>query len=649
MEAPDGIRLELAPLLSLYGRGRRLSLRVERLPDRARLSRGRNNGDRSWSLMREDLDDLHYLPPEGMKAAHTLAIRIINLDTDDGATLAVLDFPVSPAAPSLSKQGGLASHEAVNEAQLRQLREECVRAKTALEARERELTEARQALESVRAEGVLREESFAATRAAWQSELSDRVASARAEVASKVETGRAAWYSEQTKRIEEARERWQREAEAALTRAKEAWKAEETARLAQAEAQWHEQSAHMVAEATAKTARAEAALARAESEAARMSGDGVALHRMRGELAEANASLVARVRELAEARQSLEQARAEGLRGKAELAAAKAAWQTELDKRLAEVRAETAANRPVHAPEDSVQDRIDQAREQWRQESDAVLSRAKEAWASDEAVRLARAEGRWRELSALSLADSAARLEKAETALARAQAHALHDTTETVELRRAREDLSETRAALADRETRLTQARLEMKRARERWKVEAEIALNKAQEAWKAEEAYRISVARGDWQRNMRVSPDDDDADQEQRSRNVRRLVLDGVLAAALAVFVVVLYPSIAPLFAQYWSGNFPQVAANAGAYVPPKLPPAPPPAAPVRVDVTVRGANVHAEPSATGSIVATLARGIKVTPLEQRGSWVRVHFATDGQTQEGWVYGPYLKDAPGS
>ncbi len=649
--APEGIRLELAPLLSVYGRNRRLSLRVERVPDRARLSHGHNNGDRSWSLMREDLDDLRYLPPEGMKVAHTLAIRIINLDTDDGATLAVLDFPVAPVVQSVAKRAE--APDIGDDLELRRLREECRSAKTALDLREQELAEVRQALERLRAETFNRDDALASARAAWQSEVDDRLAQAYSEATSKLEASRAAWLLELDMRVEESRARWQREAEVALTRAKEAWKAEEAARLAQAESQWREQSAYALAEVTARAKRSESALARVEAEATRMSGDGVALRRLREELAEANASLDARVRELAGARQALEQARADGLKSKAELVAARAAWQAEMECRLAEVRAEIAASGNAPETEALAHDLVAQAREQWRSEAEMALSRAKEDWKSDEALRFARAEAQWRKQSAQAIADSAPRAERADAALARVQAHALDESSDAAELRRVREELTETRAVLLDRETRLSQARQEMKRARERWKAETDVALKKAQEAWKAEEAYRISVARGDWQRDLRVARDEVAKENDQQPRSERRLFVDGLLAAALAVAVVILYPSVAPTLAAYWPGMFGQTTVNAIVAAPFHAPqsarPIPPPAPPVHVDVTVRGANVRAAPSATADIVTTLPRGTNVTRLEQRGNWVRVQVANGGKAQQGWVYGQYLKDAAGS
>ncbi|HEY5047929.1 MAG TPA: SH3 domain-containing protein [Rhizomicrobium sp.] len=654
-ETSDGIRLELAPLLSLYGKNRHLSLRVERLPDRARLSRGRNNGDRSWSLTREDLDDLHYLPPDGMKAAHTLAIRIINLDADDRATLAMLDLPVTPVVSSASKRNTAAALEPVDATKPTRPCEDCARTKTTLDARDRELTEVRHALEQAfeqsRAEGLKRENELAAARTAWQAGLERRLAGIYAESASKLETSRAAWQTQQNTRIEEARARWQREADAAFKRAKDAWKAEETVRLAQAEAQWREQAAHSLAAARAETARMQSALLRAEAEAARMSDDGAALRRLRGELAETNTSLGARVRELADARQALEQGRAEGLKGKAEFAAARASWQDELEKRLDEVRS-AAAVRMADDVEGSLQNDMDRAREQWREESEAMLSRAKENWKSDEDARLARAEALWRERSARSLTDSAERLEKAEAALARAHAHALQESADAAELRRVREELSETRTILSDRETRLSQVRLDTKRVRERWKAEAEIALSRAQEAWKAEEAYRVSVARGDWQRDMRISFEDADAKEEQRPWKPRRLIFDGLvaaaLAAALAVAVVVFYPGIAAMLGAYWPNAAP--AATQSANAPEHLPPAhslPAIVAPHFATIT-HVANVRVTPSATADVIGTLARGSNVVPLEKRGNWVRIHMGVAGAIKDGWVYGPYLRDPTG-
>src|ERR1700755_1011975 len=99
-DAPRAVPLELAALIAPYRKHGRLSLRVERLPHRARLTRGHNNGDRSWSLMSDELDGLAYLPPQGGPESCTLAIRIVSLDGGDGGTLALLDYPVAVAEES---------------------------------------------------------------------------------------------------------------------------------------------------------------------------------------------------------------------------------------------------------------------------------------------------------------------------------------------------------------------------------------------------------------------------------------------------------------------------------------------------------------------------------------------------------------------
>lgn len=649
VDAPESIPLELVPLLSVYGRNRRVSLRVERLPERARLSRGRNNGDRSWSLLREDLDDLRYLLPPGMKA-HTLAIRIINQDTEDGSTLAVLDFPVTP--PRVSEPGQVTHQVAAPE--LRRLQDENTQLKTTLASRAQELAETRQAVEQSLAREMTARAELDGARAGFESELARRLAHERAEAASHESKARLDWQARQNERFDEARTKWQAEAEAALTKAKEAWKAEEAARLIRAETQWREQSAHALGEALSRAKQADAAIARAEADAARMSSDGVELRRLRGELAESSAALNARARELAETRHALEQARADTSRTKAELASARVAWQAELERRLASERAELAARSPgvesgeSLAVESLLQSRVDEVRTQCQQEFVAAIARAKETWIAEESARQARAEEQWREKSGRALAESAAKLERAETALARAQAAALQDTADTVELRRVREELNAARVSLSDRENRLSQAKLEMQRARERWKVESEIALKKAQEAWKAEEAYRISVLRGDWQKDLRVQRERDTAEEDDNRQPAFNLLRDGLLAAGLAVVVVLFYPTIAPI-AEQWlpPGVLPSYGTSASAQIP-----APPPvhtgvATPVvsrsQAVVNVRAANLRTDPSGTADVVATLSRGTEVTLLEKRGSWQRIQFARGTETRDGWIFAASL------
>ena len=99
------VPLRLAPLLGPYKGHGRVAIRVERLPHRTRLSTGQNNGDHSWSVLLDQLDDLCFQFPSDLQEAPILAIRVINRD---GATVAVLDYQVSlsDASPEAVPQGG---------------------------------------------------------------------------------------------------------------------------------------------------------------------------------------------------------------------------------------------------------------------------------------------------------------------------------------------------------------------------------------------------------------------------------------------------------------------------------------------------------------------------------------------------------------
>src|SRR5580693_7721873 len=100
------IPLDLGPLIFPYRGRRRLTLRIEGLPQLARLSAGQNNGDNSWSLALDDLEGLSYFPPKGFDRQHTLKLRVIAKDETGASGIALIDFPVmcddarANAAPS---------------------------------------------------------------------------------------------------------------------------------------------------------------------------------------------------------------------------------------------------------------------------------------------------------------------------------------------------------------------------------------------------------------------------------------------------------------------------------------------------------------------------------------------------------------------
>src|SRR5689334_7176939 len=72
------IPLDFASLIAPFKKQGRLTLRVERVPQRAKLSAGRNNGDGTWSLASDELEDLNYLVPSNLSGGHELSLRIMN-------------------------------------------------------------------------------------------------------------------------------------------------------------------------------------------------------------------------------------------------------------------------------------------------------------------------------------------------------------------------------------------------------------------------------------------------------------------------------------------------------------------------------------------------------------------------------------------
>ncbi len=60
----------------------------------ARFSAGQNNGNCTWSLQLDELEDLVYFAPKSTQGDHTLSIRLIAKDETEAFTIAVIEFPV---------------------------------------------------------------------------------------------------------------------------------------------------------------------------------------------------------------------------------------------------------------------------------------------------------------------------------------------------------------------------------------------------------------------------------------------------------------------------------------------------------------------------------------------------------------------------
>ena len=70
--------------------GEELAITVTNLPDGARLSAGRNNGDRTWSLTPEHLEGLEFQPPAGSDDDETFSLNIRVANIDEGLLAATI-------------------------------------------------------------------------------------------------------------------------------------------------------------------------------------------------------------------------------------------------------------------------------------------------------------------------------------------------------------------------------------------------------------------------------------------------------------------------------------------------------------------------------------------------------------------------------
>jgi hypothetical protein len=507
---PCAIPLDLAPLLAPHKKHGRVSIRVERLPQQARLSRGTRNSDGSWSLTRDELEDLQLLVPEGSGAAHKLSVRIISLA--GGNTLALVDLPVVPgeaeavpradepkpaSTPARAAQGPAV---AADDAQTRRLLDELGALKIILATRESELAEVKQ-------------QAGAAAPATGAKDAERDVAAAR--------------------------EAWQREAQIAIAKAEASWKEGEAARLAAAEAAWRAQAKPALSHPRAESSRAaelkdlreklaalqaerdgalQQAQAGKEGEAARLAA-AEAEWRARSEQAAvgvredpARAAELKGIREklaalqterdgvLASAREALEQMRALKDGEAARLAAAEAAWRAQSEQALA-----AAQSGPARATElKSLHDKLTTLQGTLAERDQALAS-------AREALEQARA----------SKDGEAGRLVAAEAAKDRGAA----------ELRDAQAKLAALQTTLGERDAALGEVRATLEQARVRALRETQDALAKAERAWKDAEAERLEAAEAAWRaQSSHVAAAGTDQDAALRTLREQLTTLQGTL-----------------------------------------------------------------------------------------------------------------------
>lgn len=529
------IPLALKPLLEPYKGQEKVTLRVERLPQRARLSAGQNNGDQSFSLAPDDLDDLVYLLPSDITEPHSLAIRVIS--RLDGSTVAMLSHKISPAdmASAAAPRAATApSSQGLDE--LKALHEQLAQAKAALSQSEAtSQARAKQSEEewAARSAGLV-EQALAKARAEWDAEFSGRLKALADRAEQTLVSRRTAWQAEfeariaaADKRADEARtlarEGWRHEAEQALAKARDNWKAAEEVRLAAAETRWREQAQAAEVEARAQMQRSQ-------------QRDGTELAQLRGELAALKSASDLRARELDAAKVELVQARDAWRRdSEAALAAAKRTWSEQEGARLVEAEArlkaeaatalaesvarrertekalgeavkqiemlsvrresDQSANDDVSAMRAALaaaQASLAQAREQGLKDLEEKLAEAKARWKAEEDTKLAAAEARLREQADMALAEAAAQRGRAEAALADMRARSAGADSDEKRRFELEARIGTLEAALKARESEVTAVRQEAQQG-------TETALLRARQEWSAGEAARLREAEAQW------------------------------------------------------------------------------------------------------------------------------------------------------
>ncbi len=703
-EAPQAILLAVGSLVAPHKKHGRLSIRVERLPQGSRLTRGTRNNDGSWSLQSDELEDLGYVPPDGFDKAHTLVLRIIGLQT--GATLALADLPVTPGAGLLEVRAPAPIAPGTDGADLRMLREELAKAKEALSARDAELTER---LVSASAEAA---QQFKATLA-------------KAE---------AAWTAGEAARLAAAEAQWQEDFAQALADAR-AEAAGAGAEVLQAERQeWQEKFAAL--EATVAERDAELARAVELGDAARERGQSEA-HGARAKLAALEATLAEREAALAQAKRDADAANTAAARDAASaldraeqawkdaeavrLAAAEARWREASAKALADARADAAATQTQgHSEtERALLEQLTQLQAAIG-ERNAALARARAA--SEEARAQATADAEERigrvehtlkaaetsRVAALE-ADWQARLAKA-VADARAEVPAVpvEPSWNNGELDALREKLKSAQKKLSERDGALSRMRQSMDEERRRWQKDAQDAIAKAARDRKGDDAKKVAAAQADlrkesarelalitaraeaaeaalahvrmrasddtrlhtelssaraalaakeaelaWERERRLAEHPVEPVEPVPAKKVRKdaeeatagstMFRDTVIAACVGVVGVIFWPDISALI---WGPPAPvakpKVAAVAAIEAPaPVLPHA----------VVAKSAKLRADSKPNAAVVGKLATGTDVAILEERDGWSHVRFGAAGEApQEGWVKSSTLKaDAAGT
>jgi hypothetical protein len=487
---PQVLPLKLGPLVAPFRKQGRLSLRIERMPRRARLSAGRNNGDGSWSVSTDELDGLKILM-EGKVDAATLGVRVFKLEAGVAQTLAVVDFELTPggadseADPPPRRR---ATDSGAEDPQVRRMRDELAEMKSALAAHESDLAKMRQK-EGAAAETKQKAEvELARGRDEWAKELEQRLNDAAAKAAAELQIHRQAWEKEFSAKaasdLQAHRTAWEKEV-AAKTAAdiqaqRQRWEKEATGKFA-LELQQHRQAWEK--EVTSKFSSDFQHQRQAwEKEISTKLAADVERQRQAWER-DAAAKLAA----------ELQQHRAQweneaGARAASDLHQHRQAWEkaasAEVAVALQQHRQAWEAEQKTHVSKSDarVQESLAAARDRWQQEAKDALSKAEQLWRAEAEARLAKADAQWQE--------------KLKSAQVQLQARDLSKDGEVGELRQA---LATLEASVKERDAALARAGLDFEDARKAWRHETQLAVAKAEQAARTEAEAKFNAVALQW------------------------------------------------------------------------------------------------------------------------------------------------------
>jgi hypothetical protein len=576
------IALDLAPLIAPYRRRARFTLRIENLPQGARLTAGRNNGDRTWSLALDELDELLYVPPESMTDDHTLAVRLVAREEGNASTLALIDLPlragnlVTTEPPVFGhKQSETPQAEAPQSDTLKQ---EISALKAELAGRDQELSQARAVSQSLDGDWHAKlEKAIALARNEWSSAEAARLAAARAHHEKEVSsfhdlmdhvTAANGLLSERENELAALKAELtdqRKKSEAEIAAAKKALEAQNAL-----DAQRREQSAKALQELKQRCEAAEANLTRQRQKS------------------EAD---IAAAKNVLAAQGALEQDKQEQANAAlAELTARCHAAEAELDRQRETLEAEILAARKAAEEEDATE------------------------------------AGRGRD-AAHALAELQARCGAAEASLRSAQAAREKTDVDDAYVCGLNQEIKNLQAILVDRETAIARAEASLEQ------MQIGAVARPAPAHWEPLPGG-LSQARDEKKKSGGHLVRD------------FLLVFGVVTFACLVYFFgpSVLaannwqLPDLANLFA---ASDDDQTASQ-----PVPLQPIAPPKADHPKVMVIRDVNLRAAPSTSAEVITPLKQGTAVTVLDRQGSWDHVEVVISGKTsRQGWAYGSYIGD----